>query len=83
MKWEHCIRCGSNRVGERFFIGRGVRIILISFLIGIITSVFHDSIVADIIGSIVIYLPIYGIVVIFKSKRLVCKDCEISWKPNK
>lgn len=98
MKWERCIRCGSNRVRQRFFILRGSIIIFIAFLIGAISTGVSGmsagtsdmstgsgpfSIVGDIVGILDMLLIYYGIFVIFKSKKLYCKDCEMSWKPTK
>lgn len=84
MEWENCVRCGSNRVIKRqtilfpllvvlagiVYANLGLYLMVESIIFGIMLSLF---------GVLCAY---FGMKWMTKSKRLYCKDCEVTWKPE-
>ncbi|MGD6778826.1 hypothetical protein ACQCT3_00785 [Sutcliffiella horikoshii] len=80
MKWEKCRRCGSNRVVKRSALGIGLFLIFISLMLYGIGSTLNDRITAMLLPTL--GLAIIGILLSFFSGGLVCKDCELRWRPR-
>ncbi|WP_139368245.1 DUF1385 domain-containing protein [Evansella clarkii] len=88
MKWEKCIRCGSNRVISRSptgCLGIGFFLALPFFItanhIGEPTLLGNNDESNFLRGAIGIL--ILAILVIYFGRQLYCKDCELRWKPSK
>lgn len=91
MRWEHCPRCKSRRVGVRGGIGcfSFVIVLIVSFFIAAIIS-FLWRVITNVepeAETLLIYTAIVALLLSFVANRLMkflyCKDCELGWRPKR
>ena len=80
MKWEKCVRCGSNRVIKKSSGGIGIILGILGYgLIEIAQTLGIEGGAHYVLGPVLIGL---GILLFFFSGKLFCKDCHATWRPS-